>query len=119
MNQSLRDQFRDVLSGWPIGRGYESITVGTDEARDMADAILQHLIDERYAVVRVVEPSEYTKDRGAMWNDYPFVGCKADADEVITVGASCEFIYEINPLEAHNLAVDLLSAAAYHTESRP
>lgn len=118
MNQSLRDQFRDVLSGWPIGRSYESMTVGIDEARDMADAILQHLIDERYAVVRTVEPSEYTKDRGAMWNDYPFVGCKADSDDVITVGASCEYVYEINTLEAHQLAVDLFSAAAYWAESQ-
>lgn len=35
-----RDELRDELTGWPIGIGYYQTSVGVDEARDMADAIL-------------------------------------------------------------------------------
>jgi hypothetical protein len=38
--EALRDLIRDELAHWPIGSGYYSTTVGTDEARDMADAVL-------------------------------------------------------------------------------
>ncbi|MGN6723346.1 MAG: hypothetical protein ACTHJM_12120 [Marmoricola sp.] len=48
MADDLRDVIRDELSGWPIGSGYYQTTVGTDEARDMADALLP-LVREREA----------------------------------------------------------------------
>lgn len=35
-----RDEIADELSGWPIGTGYYGTTVSTDEAQEMADAIL-------------------------------------------------------------------------------
>ena len=35
------DVIRDLLGGWPIGSGYYQTTVGGDEAREMADAILE------------------------------------------------------------------------------
>lgn len=38
-----RDEIADELSGWPIGTGYYQTTVATDEARDMADAVLELL----------------------------------------------------------------------------
>lgn len=34
------EEVGDELSGWPIGSGYYATQVGTDEARDMADAVL-------------------------------------------------------------------------------
>ena len=38
-----REAVRDELSGSPIGGGYYTMQVGTDEARDMADRILAAL----------------------------------------------------------------------------
>ena len=37
---NLHEGIRDALSGWPIGSGYYSTAVGTDEASEMADAIM-------------------------------------------------------------------------------
>jgi hypothetical protein len=34
---------RDELSGWPIGSGYYQSTVAGDEAREMAEAVLDAL----------------------------------------------------------------------------
>lgn len=34
----------EELSGWPIGSGYYSTSVGTDEAKDMARAIEEALL---------------------------------------------------------------------------
>lgn len=36
----IKEKIADELSGWPIGTGYYGITVSTDEAKEMADAIL-------------------------------------------------------------------------------
>lgn len=36
----LREKLADELSGFPIGTGYYQTTVGTNEAREMADALL-------------------------------------------------------------------------------
>ncbi len=36
----LRDQLADEVSGWPIGSGYYATTVGSDEAREITDALL-------------------------------------------------------------------------------
>lgn len=38
---------RDELAGWPIGSGYYQTTVGTDEAREMARAVLALLRGEQ------------------------------------------------------------------------
>ena len=38
-----RDEIADELSGWPIGAGYYQTQIGIDEARDMADAVLNLL----------------------------------------------------------------------------
>lgn len=38
-----REQIADELSGWPIGTGYYQTQVAIDEARDMADAVLDLL----------------------------------------------------------------------------
>ena len=38
-----RDEIADELSGWPIGSGYYQTRVAMDEARDMADAVLELL----------------------------------------------------------------------------
>lgn len=35
-----REAVRDELSGWPIGSGYYQTSVSTEEAGDMADAVL-------------------------------------------------------------------------------
>ena len=35
-----REEIADELSGWPIGAGYYQTRVATDEAQDMADAVL-------------------------------------------------------------------------------
>ena len=35
-----REEIADELSGWPIGTGYYQTRVATDEAQDMADAVL-------------------------------------------------------------------------------
>lgn len=40
----LRDRIADALTGHPIGSGYYGTNVGVDEARDMADEIVD-LID--------------------------------------------------------------------------
>ena len=64
----------------------------------------------RFTIVALPEPSEYTDDRGRMYNTYPFVGVKGDD---ITVGATCEFVYHINPHEARATALALLAAADY------
>lgn len=37
------DEIADELSGWPIGAGYYQTRVAIDEARDMADAVLDLL----------------------------------------------------------------------------
>ena len=38
-----REEIADELSGWPIGSGYYQTRVAMDEARDMADAVLDLL----------------------------------------------------------------------------
>ena len=75
-----------------------------------AGAVLAALRDAGYAIVKLPEPSEYTDDRGRMYNTYPFVGVKSDD---ITVGATCEFVYHINQHEARATGLALLAAADY------
>ena len=55
MSDELRDRIAGVLSGHPIGSGYYGTNVGTDEALDMAQAVIDDLglIVERTA--RVVD----------------------------------------------------------------
>lgn len=38
-----RDELADEMAGHPIGSGYYSTTVGVDEAREIADAILDDM----------------------------------------------------------------------------
>lgn len=40
------EQVRDVLSGWPVGSGYYTGQVGTDEAREMAEAVVDELVKD-------------------------------------------------------------------------
>jgi hypothetical protein len=61
------------------------------------------------------EPDEYTPDRGAMWNTYPFVGQNG---RDITLGASCEWVYYLSVSEARETAAHLLAAAA-RAEAQP
>lgn len=71
---------------------------------------------ELYAIVALPkQPTEYTEDRGAFWNPYPFVATK---DGEITVGATCEYLYTISPLEARGVAAALLAAANYAEEGK-
>lgn len=37
---NARNEVADMLSGWPIGQGYYSTSVGMDEARRMAEELL-------------------------------------------------------------------------------
>ena len=55
MSDDLRDRIADVLSGHPIGSGYYGANVGTEEARDLAEEIIDDLglVVER--TVRVVD----------------------------------------------------------------
>lgn len=39
----LRETIIDVLSGWPIGRGYYQTAMGYDEAVEAADEIISEL----------------------------------------------------------------------------
>ena len=48
------EEVGDELSGWPIGSGYYATQVGTDEARDMAEAVLA-LFASQPAVAQVRE----------------------------------------------------------------
>lgn len=34
-----RNAMADEIAGWPIGAGYESVTLGLDEARAIVDAL--------------------------------------------------------------------------------
>ena len=55
MSDELRDRIADELAGHPIGTGYYATSVGMDEAREMAQAVIEDLglIVER--TVRVVD----------------------------------------------------------------
>jgi hypothetical protein len=53
VNDHLREQFVEVLSGWPIGGGYCADKLATDDAREMADALLPVL--KAYGDVRAAE----------------------------------------------------------------
>ena len=112
MNQSLRDQFRCVLSGWTIGRGYESMTVGIDEARAMADAILQHLIDEKYWVVRASQPIGVNGQDNVVWMEDPYIEQEFNGDVVISdrVGLDGD--------DLHDIAIALMGASVRYAESR-
>lgn len=39
-DETFSDEIRDVMSGRSIGTGYESITIGMDEAREFTDEIM-------------------------------------------------------------------------------
>ena len=43
MSDELRDRIADVLTGHPIGGGYYGTNVGTEEARDLAEEIIDDL----------------------------------------------------------------------------
>ena len=43
MSDELRDRIADVLSGHPIGSGYYGTNVGAEEARDLAEEIIDDL----------------------------------------------------------------------------
>lgn len=55
MSDDLRDRIADALSGQPIGSGYYGTSVSRDEAREMAQAVIEDLglVVER--TVRVVD----------------------------------------------------------------
>ena len=55
MSDDLRDRIADELAGHQIGTGYYATSVGMDEAREMAQAVIDDLglIVER--AVRVVD----------------------------------------------------------------
>ena len=55
MSEEQRDRIADALSGHPIGGGYYGTSVGMDEAREMAQAVIEDLglVVER--TVRVVD----------------------------------------------------------------
>ena len=55
MSDELRDRIADELAGHQIGAGYYAASVGMDEAREMAQAVIDDLglIVER--AVRVVD----------------------------------------------------------------
>lgn len=57
----LRAKLRDELSGFPIGTGYYQTTVGTNEAREMADALLP--IIEAHTAAAVAEVRELIAGR--------------------------------------------------------
>jgi hypothetical protein len=48
VQRELAEALVDELSGWPIGSGYYSTTVGTDDAREMVERLLP-LIAEAHA----------------------------------------------------------------------
>jgi hypothetical protein len=79
----------------------------TDE---LAAAAIQDLEHAGYAVVELPEPSE-SLNGAARWNDFPFVHLAPARDDPISVGATCEHLYWINPTEARNVAAALLAAA--------
>lgn len=43
MSDDLRDRIADELAGHPIGAGYYATSVGIDEAREMAQAVIDDL----------------------------------------------------------------------------
>lgn len=43
---ALKELLRDEISGWPIGSGYYATAVGTDEAGEMADAIIKAMTEQ-------------------------------------------------------------------------
>lgn len=53
MSDDLRDRIADELAGHQIGAGYYATSVGMDEARDMAQAVIDDLglIVERTVLV--------------------------------------------------------------------
>ena len=68
-----REAVRDELSGSPIGGGYYTTQVGTDEARDMADEVLDTLapfVAAREAQARVDALREAAKEwQWGGWSD--------------------------------------------------
>ena len=52
----LRAKLRDELSGFPIGTGYYQTTVGTNEAREMADALLPIIDAHTAALIKQAVP---------------------------------------------------------------
>lgn len=64
----------EELSGWPIGSGYYSTSVGIDEAKDMAQAIEEALLaDESVerAARELCAAAGENPDSNELWDEEP------------------------------------------------
>lgn len=59
----LRDELRAALTGWPIGYGYYSATIGTDEAGELADYLIESSIAA--ALAETARPGQELRARVA------------------------------------------------------
>lgn len=70
---ALIERVRDELAGWPIGSGYYGVTVGIDEAQEMAaavvDAVLSTAADDLDAMYCDAGVSVREENNGYMYGE--------------------------------------------------
>lgn len=65
----FRDKLADEIAGWPLGVGYYQYTVGTDDAQEMADALLPVIsaeVQARVAAAANQQTARELRGRAAM-----------------------------------------------------
>lgn len=74
-----REALRDIIAHWPIGSGYYTTSVGIDEAREIADAILTDFLPAYTERIRA-EQRETDAQIAASNLDRPWVASETPGD---------------------------------------